>query len=108
MIQPRDLVRDLIPGGEHQNGGGDVGAAQAAGHLKAAHLGKHHIEHDGVVLPGEGVVQPVRPVKHHVGLIALLRHDLAQRLGQAALVLYNQDAHISCPFCVFLYYKREN
>ena len=101
VIQPRDLVRDLIPGGEHQNGGGDVGAAQAAGHLEAVHLGKHHIEHNGVVLPGEGVVQPVRPVEHHVGLIALLRHDLAQRLGQAALVLYNQDAHTFCPFLRF-------
>ena len=66
-----------------------MGAAQAAGHLEAVQLGQHHIQHNGVVLPREGIVQPVGAVIYHVRLISLLGHDLSQCLGQSALVFHN-------------------
>ena len=89
VVQTGDLVRHLIPGGEHEDGGGHMGVPQAAGYLKAVQLGQHHVQHDHVVLLRQGIVQPVGPVIYHIRLIALLRHDLAQGLRQPALIFYD-------------------
>ena len=77
-----------------------MGAPQPPRHLEAVQLGQHHIQNDHVVLARQAVVQPVRPVVYQVGLIALLLHDLAQRLGQPPLVLHDQYPHIARSFPV--------
>lgn len=94
VVQTGDLVGHLIPGGEHQNGGGHMGVAQSAGHLKAVQLGQHHVQNNDVVLSGKAVIQTVRPVVHHIGLIALLGHDLPQGLRQPPLIFNNQNSHL--------------
>ena len=70
-----------------------MGGPEPPGHLKSIYLGKHHIKNDHVVLAGKGIVQTARPVIDHVRLITLFGHDLAQRLGQMTLVLYDQNSH---------------
>lgn len=88
-VQSRHLVGDLVPGGKHEDGGGDVGLPQLPGHLQAVQAREHPVEHNDVVLPGEGVRQAVGAVVGEVGQIPLLLHNLSQGLGQARLILHN-------------------
>ena len=63
--------------------------------VEAAAPGQHHVQHNHVVQAGQGVIQAVRSGIHYVHGVFLLTHNLAQRLGQTHLVLYNQHTHRS-------------
>ena len=105
-VQAVDLVADLVPGGEHQNGGGHVGGPQPLGRLKAVHLGEHHVQNDQIILARQAVVHSVRPVVHRVRLVPLVLQQLLQGLRQPDLVLHDQNTHgrASCQLiCPLLY-----
>lgn len=110
-VQALHFVGDLVTGGEHEDGSGHVGGAEAAGHLQPVQLGQHHIQDDDIVLGGERIIQAVGTVVDLVHLIFLLCHDLGQGLRQPDLVLHDQDTHNGPPFpiglCFFsLYHKK--
>ena len=79
--------------GEHQHRGRVAAVAQRAEHLEAVHPGQPQVEHDEVVPPARGETQPLHPVVHQVGLIALLLEPALDVLADGAIVLDDEDLH---------------
>ena len=86
-VQARHPVLDAVPGGEQQHGHLVALPPQPPHHLDAVHLGHHDVQHQGVVLRPQQIVEHRRPVKAGVHAVARLLQALFQQLVQVPLVL---------------------
>src|SRR6185369_14833380 len=65
--------------------------AQLAADIQAVHAGQHEVEHDDIVTVGHGQVQSGHPVRGVIDAVAAAFEELADHLGNPAVVLDQKD-----------------
>ena len=96
-VEARDAVVLLGLGREHHDRRAHALCAQPLEHLDAIELRHHDIEHDGVVVARDGVFVGVEAVVDGIDRELIFLKKDAQRLGEVALVLCDQQTHGASP-----------
>jgi D-alanyl-D-alanine carboxypeptidase/D-alanyl-D-alanine-endopeptidase (penicillin-binding protein 4) len=91
-VEADQLVLQRVAGGQHQHRGGALGVlAQLAAKIQTIHAGQHQVQHDHVVAVLGGQAQAGHAVRGIVEAVAAALEELADHLGDAAVVFDQQD-----------------
>jgi len=81
-IEPAQTVVQRASGGEKKNGSGISCGTQLTQNLEAVGGGHHHIEHQSIILPLQGIKKPILPVRRRVNRKSFFPQILGHRFAQ--------------------------
>ena len=89
QLQAQHLVLLLLPGGEHENGGGGAGLPDFFAHLKAAQPGQHQVQQNEVRVLLQGQLQAGGAVQGLQGVVPFPHQIEGQDIHNVLLILNN-------------------
>ena len=98
-IEAFDHVLIRVARGQHQDRRLVLAQAQTPRHFEAVDAGQHQVEQDYVERSGDGEIESIASIVRDGDGVGLLAERLAQQLGHAALIFYDQNLHNRIPHC---------
>ncbi len=91
QLQAQDLVGLLLPGGEHQNGGGAALLPDGSADVKAIALGQHQVQQNQIGVLLQRQLEPGLAVVGLQGVVALPGKVEHQNVHNILFILDDQD-----------------